>query len=299
MQANRADIRLQAFGRSCHIVVVGSDEMGPDEATSAAAEEFSRLEDKFNPSIPGSILYLINQRAGSGAFTALDEESASLFRFCNALWKESNHLFDPTISAIEASFTSTDPGVLRQMSGLLPLVDWRKLEVSEEGARLNTRGMRLDMNQVVRPYAVGKVLRLLRKRSVTSALVDFGQDAGTIGKQKDGSNWLVGVKYPAAGRKAISRLKLNEKAFSVRGDFESARTSEGELFSQALSPVDGKPVPGLLSVGVAADTPLEACSAATIARFKTEQAGIKWLESTGLPWLAVDRQLRYLGPLTG
>ena len=71
----------------------------------------------------------------------------------------------------------------------------------------------------------------------------------------------------------------------------------GENFGRALSPVDGQPVPGLLSVAVIAENCLTACSAASIARLKTEQAGLRWLARLGLPWLAVDRSLNCHGPL--
>jgi thiamine biosynthesis lipoprotein len=71
----------------------------------------------------------------------------------------------------------------------------------------------------------------------------------------------------------------------------------GEQFGRALSPVDAQPLPGLLSVAVIAENCLTACSAANIARFKTEQAALRWLDKLGLPWMAIDRQLNCHGPL--
>jgi thiamine biosynthesis lipoprotein len=50
-------------------------------------------------------------------------------------------------------------------------------------------------------------------------------------------------------------------------------------------------------VAVIAENCLTACSAANIARFKTEQAALRWLEKLGLPWMAIDRQLNCHGPL--
>jgi len=105
------------------------------------------------------------------------------------------------------------------------------------------------------------------------------------------------VRLPRGHSVAVARLKLNERAYAMRGDFEHAATLHGERFGRALSPVDGQPIPGLLSVGVVAGSCLEACGAASIARLKTESGAIKWLEALELPWVAVDRQLHCHGPL--
>ena len=108
----------------------------------------------------------------------------------------------------------------------------------------------------------------------------------------------MGFRHPKGPRTAIARLKLNNKGFAMRGNFEHRIQLGAENFGRALSPVDGQPLPGLLSVAVVADNCLTACSAASIARLKTEQAGIAWLDKLGLPWLAIDRELNCIGPLS-
>jgi thiamine biosynthesis lipoprotein len=119
----------------------------------------------------------------------------------------------------------------------------------------------------------------------------------TIGKQADGANWLLGLRHPLGGRTAVNRIKLNGKGFAMRGDFERRIRFRDENFGRGLSPIDGYPIPGMLSVSVVADTCLEACGAASVARLKTEQAAINWLEKLGLPWMTIDRELQCYGPL--
>jgi thiamine biosynthesis lipoprotein len=132
---------------------------------------------------------------------------------------------------------------------------------------------------------------------VTNALIEMDKDVASIGRQTDGANWLVGIRYPKGPGTAITRLKLNDRGFALRGSFERRVKMAGEQFGRALSPVDAQPLPGLLSVAVIAENCLTACSAANIARFKTEQAALRWLEKLGLPWMAIDRQLNCHGPL--
>ena len=292
------EVRFQAFGRKCHLVVDNNQGRG-DELLSLCRDEMTRLELKFSAYQGESITSRLNQSAGTGARVALDPESRSLLEYVDALWSESKHIFDPTTRIIRNCYDEN--GHLRasrdQLQGMLKLVGWDHLERTGTGAHLARKGMLLDLNSCVRPYAIDCLRRILLKHGASHALIEMDQDIITIGKRPGGSNWLVGVRLPKGASVAISRLKLNSRGYAMRGDFEQAVVHNGERYGRALSPVDGQPIPGLLSVAVIAENCLTACSAASIARLKTESAGLKWLENLGLPWLAVDRQLHCHGPL--
>ena len=180
---------------------------------------------------------------------------------------------------------------------MLKLVGWSHLELTVDGARLPVKGMAINLDDCIRPYAVDSVRKVLLRRGVTNGLIEMDRDVASIGRQQDGANWLVGVRHPRGLRTAITRMKLNDKGFAMRGDFERRVSIAGENFGRALSPVDAQPLPGLLSVVVIAENCLTACSAASIARLKTEPAGLRWLEKLGYPWMAIDRELNCHGPL--
>lgn len=292
------ELRLQAFGRGCRFVV--DDLSGQaEEYLALCREEIDRLERKFSAYDESSIVSRINQSAGTGVFVPTDAETRSLFEYVTALWNESKHLFDPTTRLLQNCYN--EKGQLRatreQLHGMLKLVGWRHLEISQNGAHLAKKGMLIDLNSCIRPYAIDSVRKLLVKNGAQHALLEMEQDIATIGKQTDGANWMVGSRFPQGNRDAIARLKLNNKGYAMRGDYEHAAIIEGERFGRALSPVDGQAIPGLLCVVVIADNCLTACSAASVARLKTEAAGVKWLDTMGMPWMAVDRQLNCHGPL--
>ena len=299
MIVEKSESRIHAFGSSCHLVVNNSTDNG-SELLTLAQDEIRRLEIKFSSYEPESIISRINREAGTGVFAPLDAEVRSLFQYVAALWEESKHMFDPTTRLLKNCYDDkgrllATPGQLR---GMLNLVGWRHLDIGEEGARLTEKGMLIDLNSCVRPYAIDSVRKIFLQHGVSNALIEMDKDIATIGKQPDGANWLVGVRFPRGTRAAITRLKLNHKGYAMRGDFERAASQGGERFGRALSPVDGQPVPGLLSVAVIADNCLTACSAASVARLKTESAGLNWLENLGFPWMAIDRQLNCHGPLS-
>lgn len=295
---DKSEIRLHAFGRACHLVVDNSNGRGT-ELLYLCQDELKRIEDKFSAYLPDSITSRINQSAGTGCFVPLDAEARSLFHYVDALWHESKHIFDPTTRVLQDCYNSAGKLLAsrNQLEGMLKLVGWRNLEITDTGAHMSGKGMLVDLNSCIRPYALDSLRKLLLHNAVNHAFIELGQEVASIGKQPDGANWLVGVRVPKGSRAAIVRLKLNHKGFAIRGDFEQTVMQDGEHFGRALSPVDGQPIPGLLSVAVIADNCLTACSAASVARLKTEATGIKWLEKLGLPWMAVDRQLNCHGPL--
>jgi FAD:protein FMN transferase len=290
--------RLHVFGRPCHLMIDNSDGRGT-ELLSRCHDEIVRLESKFSSYLPQSIISQINQAAGTGFFVPLDAESRSLFEYVTALWDESKHVYDPTTRILVDCYGSSGELAVSQeiLQKKLKLVGWMNFQVEPQGAQMSSEGMLIDLNQCIRPYALDSLRKLLLRNGTTNAYIEMDQDAVTIGKQPDGANWLVGTRIPKSSRAAIVRLKLNNMGFAIRGDFEQTYHQNGETFGRALSPVDGQPIPGLLSVAVIAENCLTACSAANVARFKTEMTALKWLENLGLPWLAVDRRYNCHGPL--
>ena len=294
----KSEVKLRIFGKLCHIIV-GDDDGQGEQLLSICQDELVRLENRYSSYLPDSITSQINQSAGTGAFIPLDKEARSLFEYIDALWGESKHQFDPTTRILRDCY-DRNRGLLAsgdQLQGMLKLVGWRHIEINEDGAHMSNKGMLVDLNSCVRPYALDSVRKILLNHGVNSAFMELGRDVVTIGKQPDGANWMVGIRVPEGPRAAIYRLKLNDKGFALRGNFEQSLVEDGEHFGSALSPVDGLAIPGLLSVAVIGENCLTACSAASVARLKTEASGIKWLEKLGLPWIAVDRQLICHGPL--
>ena len=294
----KSELRLRALGSSCHICVENIDGQG-EELLSLAKAELQRLESKFSAYKSSSIISRLNHKTGGDEYIALDREARSLFEFADALWHESNHQFDPSTEILQCCYADGRPvkGSKAQLASRLAHVGWSKLELIEKGARLLDDATQINLNSCVRPYTVDSIRRIFLDRGVRSAMISLDDDMATIGKQYDGANWLVGVKYPKSSGVAITRLKLNNRGYSMRGDFERCLTIDNERYGTALSPVDGRPIPGLLCIGVMAETCLAASGAALVAQVKTEQASLKWLDSLGFPWVAIGRDFSCYGLL--
>ena len=294
-----AEARLHCFGYPCHLVLSHPDG-DADELMQIALGELARLEGKFSSFDSESIVGRINAMDENAQAIPLDDEAQSLFNYVTTLWENTGGAFDPTVSLLQACYDeSYSAGKTAScVRSKLPKVGWAKMEIGPGTARLGTPGMYIDLNSIVRPYVVDRVRKLLRKAGAASALIDLDRDIATVGKQTDGSNWMHRLRHPRGSRTAIARLKLNDGAFAIRGDFERSLDYDGERFGRALNPADGRPIDGLVSVAVAADTCLEACTVATVARMKAATDAVAWLEEQPHRWMAIDRDMHCHGPLT-
>jgi thiamine biosynthesis lipoprotein len=298
VNAAKIQLRQTLLNRPCHLVISPPDS-GGNEISEVALAEFRRIESLLCSYQPGSLVHTINHSAGNGEYIELTTEARSLLSFVDMLWQQSNHMFDPTTAVLQPLYVSEHPGprLEEKAKEFQENMGWQKLEITESGARLANQGMRVDLDSVVRSYAVDRVRKKLVAAGVEHALISLDNDTATIGKQADGSNWLVGLRYPKGNSVAISRLKLNQQGYALRGSFEKSLSINGEQFGRAISPVDGLPLLGPLSVAVIAEDCLSACSAANIARTKTEAAALDWLSKLNMPWFAVDRRGQCHGSL--
>lgn len=286
--------RFHVMGRACHLAVAG-DRSDAAVLLEQAKSELLRLQDRFDIHSKSSLTASLSRRGTH----SLDREAQRLFGLVAALRHKTNNIFDPSIQPVsnvwrgagQARITPDALGAALETSG------WQHLEFSATEVRTTIDGLRVNLASCLCPYAVDRVYRLLSAEGVTSALIDLDKDVRTIGRQPDGSNWLVGLRHPCGTRTAIHRVKLNGQALSSRGNFERRLQINGENFSRTFSPVDGYPVPGLLSVTAAASTCVEAAAAANAGRCLTEGSALQWLEGLGLPWLGIDRELRNRGSL--
>ena len=103
----KSEIRIQAFGRSCHIVIGDADSRG-NELLLQCQEELERVEEKFSSFSPDSIVSRLNQSAGTGYFVPLDPEARSLFQLIDALRDESKRVFDPTTRILQDCYSSSN-----------------------------------------------------------------------------------------------------------------------------------------------------------------------------------------------
>lgn len=293
----RFDHSFLAMGGPCRLRIDCDDPAEADHAIGVAEAEVQRLESKYSRYLSGSLTSEINRRAGSGQAVAIDPETFGLLNYAQTLWQESDGLFDLTSGVLRRAwdFKSSRLPSQAEVNQLLPLVDWPGVEWGEQAVLLPRKGMELDFGGCVKEYACDSVARVLQEAGIGNALVDLSGDMVAMSNAVRGQPWQIGIRHPGDSDRAIAQIPLSNAGLASSGNYERYMVVEGRRYGHILNPQSGWPVQGLACVSVVADQCLVAGSSATIAMLKPEKEALNWLDSLGLPWLAVDAQFKSYG----
>lgn len=211
------------------------------------------LERKLSVTDEKSEIFAINSNGGG----KVSSETAELIEFALDMCESTDGALDITIYPIVRAwgFTANDVDYEYRVLGddeiseLLALVDYRKVEISDNSVTLG-EGMMLDLGAVAKGYASDRIAGYLREKGVRSALLNLGGNIYALGKKPNGVKWTVGVKSPERG--LIGTLQVEDAAVVTSGGYERFFTgSDGVRYHHIIDPSTGRPADsGLASVTV-------------------------------------------------
>ena len=292
--------RFRAMGGPCRLRLDCADEGLAARAIAAAESEARRLESKYSRYLPDSLTSTINRAAGSGQAVPIDPETSGLLGFAHTLWQQSGGLFDLTAGVLRRAwdFKSGRLPAPDAIDALLPLIGWERVQWDEAGVCLPLAGMEIDFGGCVKEYASDSIANLLAHSGIRRGLVDMAGDIAVVGAGCATDPWPVGIRHPRQRGAAIAHISLAGGGLASSGDYERCLLIDGRRYGHILSPATGWPVRGLVAVSIAAPQCLVAGGSATIAMLKPEAEALAWLGELGLPWFAVDSELRCYGELS-
>jgi len=300
----RIEHNFKAMGGPCCLRLDADNKTVAEVAIKAAVAEIVRLESKYSRYLEGSLTSQINRAAGGGIPVSIDEETTALLGYANTVWRESEGLFDLTSGVLRLAwdFKSGRRPDQAEIDALLPLVGWDLVHWDQSSVYLPKAGMELDFGGCVKEYAADSAAKQLRRRGVTSALVDLAGDMVVTGTPPCDANgalgWPIGIRHPVEKDRAVAGLRLPEGGLASSGDYERCLNIDGKRYGHILHPLTGWPVQGLIAVSVLAGQCIVAGSSATIAMLKPVDEALNWLDNLGLPWLAIDADLKCHGSLS-
>lgn len=273
-------------------------------AAKAAIAEVQRIEHKFSRYRGGSVVSRINLAAGAGALE-VDAETLGLLDFAQALFVQSDGLFDITSGVLQSAWDFKNATLPKesQLQALLPLVGLQHLERQGRKVRLTQPGMALDFGGFGKEYAADRAAAVLQQHGLEHALVNLGGDLHALGgrglPELQGTAWQIDMAHPrpdATHPKNLAVLALSRGGLATSGDYERFFVQEGKRYCHVLNPHTGWPVSHWQSVSVLASNTTTAGAATTIAMLKGPNA-IGWLQSQNLRYLAVQHDGQVLrGP---
>ena len=194
--------------------------------------------------------------------------SAELFRliaYCQQISSESEGSFDITVGQLmktwgffKDSGHLPDPAAIRQT---LQKVGYARVELNPQAdtVRFRTAGVELDPGGVGKGYAVDRMVAVLRREHVTSALVSAGGSSvyGLGTPAGSTSGWRLHIRDPQKDRKISADVYLKNMSLSTSGSYEKFFWADGKVYSHIMDPRTGYPAHGMLAVSIVSPLTLD------------------------------------------
>jgi thiamine biosynthesis lipoprotein len=233
------------MGTVLEITLEGLEPQPAAKALDDLYEVATRLDRLLSIYRPESDISRLNRTAGRGR-QLVDSEVEELLERSIAYSELTRGAFDVTIGPLvelwmlaaerDAPPTASELAAARQRVG----AD-RISVVSGEGVSLGEAGMKLDLGGISKGYALDRMLPLLERHGIESALLNFGQS----------STWAVGAPVGSAGWRLLVRgpegrmaglITLRDQALSVSGSQGQWIEIGGRRYGHIIDPRSGEPL---------------------------------------------------------
>src|SRR5262245_20055871 len=245
--------------------VYAIDAYGPDAAAlprvvEEAFDEVDRIDRLMSHYKADSPLSRVNREAARHP-VAVDAELFDFIAEAMRYTRESGGAFDITVGPLMKAWgffrgegrmpSDEELAAARRHVGAAHVV----FDQTERTIAFDEAGVELDLGGIAKGYAVDRAVGVLKQRHVAAALVSSGGSTiygFSAPPGRDG--WDVTIQDPIDSRKTALAITLRDRALSVAGTSEKSFESGGVRYSHIMDPRTGRPVQGVLSVAVLADT---------------------------------------------
>ena len=222
----------------------------------AALDEIDRVDRLMSHYRRDSPLSRLNREAAGGP-VAVEPELLEFLDVCLRWSRESDGAFDVTVGPLMKAWgffrdEGRVPGK-EELAAALEVVGYRHVVLDRERGtvRFDRPGVELDLGGIGKGYAVDRVVDLLRRRGIASALVNLGgSSVYGLGAPPGRESWEIGIQDPTDAAKTALTVSLRDRSLSVSGGYARFFEENGVTYAHVMDPRTGRPVPGLLSVAV-------------------------------------------------
>ncbi|MGI8961921.1 MAG: FAD:protein FMN transferase [Bryobacteraceae bacterium] len=253
----RLERSVEAMGTTFVIEIYGTDEHLMQAAADQAFAEVRRVDEMLSNYVPGTELSRVNECAGKTP-VKVSREFFDLLKACDRYSRESNGTFDITVGPLMKIWGFYKGSGRLPSSGQVRValddVGYQNLELDPRNSMVRFRkpGVNLDLGGVGKGYAVDRMVAVLLKNGIDSALVSAGGSSifGIGIPPNDPRGWDIRVRDPKEENKTAAEVYLKNTSISTSGSYEKFFWASGKLYSHIMDPRTGYPSEGVLSVSV-------------------------------------------------
>ena len=204
----------------------------------------------------------INAAAGSENFVQVSQDTYEMLKTAQEYSERTNGAFDITIGAAVELWNvgGESPRVPsnEEIEAIKSFVGYRHLHLKDEecSARLDLKGVKIDLGALAKGYAVDLVRQIYIDNKIKDGLINFGTSTIYAFKKK-----RIGIKDPQQIDKIREVIKLKNAAISTSGDYIKYFVIDGKRYHHIIDPRTCEPAQsGVSSVSVIVDGSVEHCA---------------------------------------
>lgn len=272
------------MGTSVTVKVFASTNDRAERLVDRAFDEMARIEALMSAAAAWdstSRVRVVNAAAGS-SWVFVGPELAHVLGGALRLSERSHGEFDVTVAPLSElwGFSSERPRVpsADEIRRALPLVGYEGLHLEGDRARLDRKGMALDLGGIAKGYAVDQAVALLRREGAKAALVEAGGDLAYFGRKPGNVPWRIAVQHPRQPHTYIA-VDSPYEGVATSGDYQRCMVVDGHRYHHILDPHTGYPASGVASVTVWTTSAMDADALATAVFVMGPEEGMALVEA--------------------
>jgi thiamine biosynthesis lipoprotein len=258
----RYEATAPIMGCTFGVAAYGADRDELVRQVESAFDEARRIDGWLSNYRPGSELSRLNRSAAERSVSVSGELFDLLDQAANYS-RATQGAFDMTVGPLVRAWGFYDgSGHVPSAAALAqaheavgyPLV---RLDQTHKTVRFARAGVELDPGGIGKGYAVDRMVAVLQRAGVKTALANACQSSiYALGAPPESPRgWLLEIDNPGDG--SAERVFLKDQSLSTSGSAEKFFEFEGRVYSHILDARTGRPAQGLRSVSVIAPTGLD------------------------------------------
>lgn len=170
-------------------------------------------------------------------------------------------------------------------------IGWRhvRLDRSDRSVRFDAPGVGIDLGGIGKGIGLDAAARVLMRRGVRTALLDFGGQVLAIGAPRGRAGWDVSVSGPGDRQRGVASITLRNLSASTSGNDERSVPGTIRRVGHILDPSRGSPAGFGGAVTVVSRAAAAADALSTAMFVMGPERGGAWAEASGLAALFLWR----------
>ncbi len=234
------------MGTRFNILLPGIDNHSGDEFFSSVTNELLRIEKLLSCFLPDSDISYINENAYKKPIS-VNDEVFDILSECLNFQKLTQDIFDIGLGKIIDNLSKKQPK--SEPENMINNAGAKNIILDDSGrtVRFATPQVKINLGGYGKGYALQKILEILKKSEIKTALMSFGESSVTcLGKHPHGKYWPVGIQDFYQKEKSLTTFKVVDGSVSTSGNLQNE--------NHIINPVNGNPITEKMSISVKSDS---------------------------------------------